>query len=223
MIPAILHHANINFPDPELALDDPNGLLAIGGDLSAPRLLEAYNNGIFPWFSEDSPILWWSPNPRAILLFDQLKVSQSLKKVLRKNVFQISFDKAFEQVISACAEPRKQEKSTWITDEMIESYIKLHLEDHAHSVEVWQQDKLVGGLYGITIGGIFCGESMFSRVANASKVALVHLVKHLQQKHFLLIDCQIMNPHLSSMGAINISRTQFLKLLKDARKQKIDF
>lgn len=223
MIPTILYNAKVNFPNPELALEEPNGLLAIGGDLSAPRLLEAYNKGIFPWFTEDSPILWWSPNPRAVLFLDQLKISRSLKKILQKNLFEISFNRAFEQVIKACAEPRKHEDSTWITEEMIEAYIELHRAGIAHSVEVWQHQKLVGGLYGVTIGGVFCGESMFSRVSNASKIALVYLVEHLQQRNFSLIDCQIMNPHLASLGAINIPRKQFLTLLNQAKSIKANF
>jgi leucyl/phenylalanyl-tRNA--protein transferase len=201
------------FPDPNAALTSPNGLLAIGGDLSPDRLIAAYAQGIFPWFNEGEEIMWWSPDPRAVLFLDDLKISRSLAKILRKELFQVTFDQNFPAVIQQCATTRKQTVGTWITAEMIEAYCELHKRGIAHSVEVWQQDALVGGLYGIGMGRIFCGESMFSKHSNASKVALVYLVNKLKQHDFLLIDCQLPNPHLMSLGATTIPRQQFLKLL----------
>ncbi len=212
--PILLAINDIEFPNPELALSDPNGLLAFGGDLSPERLINAYQHGIFPWFNPGNPICWWSPDPRAVLFFDDLKISQSLAKTIRQNRFTITTDQAFDQVISACAATRKNAPGTWITDEMIIAYNNLHALGHAHSIEAWQDDKLVGGLYGVSVGSVFCGESMFSRLRDASKVVIVHLVRHLQALHYQLLDCQIQNPHLASLGVTEIPRTTYLKLLK---------
>ena len=202
------------FPDPQTALINPNGLLAVGGDLSPERLIAAYSQGIFPWFNEGEAIMWWSPDPRAVLFLDELKISRSLTKVLRKGLFKLSFDRDFAAVIQQCAELRKASTGTWITREMIEAYCELHKRGIAHSVEVWQHNELVGGLYGLKVGKVFCGESMFSKVSNASKVGLIYLVNKLKQQDFILIDCQMPNPHLLSLGATTIPRQAFLNLLK---------
>ncbi|WP_455218034.1 leucyl/phenylalanyl-tRNA--protein transferase [Kaarinaea lacus] len=205
------------FPDVRLALREPDGLLAIGGDLSPQRLEAAYRHGIFPWFNHDQPILWWSPDPRAVLFPDQLKISRSLRKTLRKQLFTVTFDRAFEEVIEACSGPRGPDEhsdpGTWITREMKQAYKQLHETGLAHSVECWRDHELVGGLYGVAIGRVFFGESMFSRVTDASKVAFVHLVRQLQQWGFALIDCQIHSAHLQSLGAETIRRERFIQLL----------
>ena len=180
-----------DFPDVSLALRDPDGLLAIGGDLSIERLLAAYRRGIFPWYSDDQPILWWSPDPRSIIRPKNLVISKSLNKTLKKKTFKVSFDQAFVDVIVQCAQPRQKESGTWITDEMTQAYIRLHNAGHAHSVECWQENKLVGGLYGIAIGKVFFGESMFSLVSDTSKVAFVYLIKQLQNWGYEMIDCQV--------------------------------
>lgn len=200
------------FPHPSLAEED--GLLAIDGDLSPERLMLAYCNGIFPWFSEDEPILWWSPDPRFILYPKDIKVSHSMKKLLKKNVYRISFDTCFKDVISNCANVRK-ESGTWITDNMIEAYCELHKLGHAHSVEAWYEEELVGGLYGISIGKCFFGESMFSTKSNASKAAFITLCKKLEEQDYIMIDCQVHTEHLESLGAINVSRDKFLELLEE--------
>lgn len=200
------------FPHPSLAEED--GLLAIDGDLSPERLMLAYSNGIFPWFSEDEPILWWSPDPRFILYPKDIKVSHSMKKLLKKNVYRISFDTCFKDVISNCANVRK-ESGTWITDNMIEAYCELHKLGYAHSVEAWHEEKLVGGLYGISIGKCFFGESMFSTKSNASKAAFITLCKKLEEQDYIMIDCQVHTDHLESLGAINVSRDKFLELLEE--------
>lgn len=199
------------FPHPSLAEED--GLLAIDGDLSTERLMLAYCNGIFPWFSEDEPILWWSPDPRFIIYPKDIKVSHSMKKLLKKNVYRISFDTCFRDVISNCANVRK-ESGTWINNGMIEAYCKLHELGYAHSVEAWYEDKLVGGLYGISIGKCFFGESMFSTMSNASKAAFITLCKKLEEQDYIMIDCQVYTEHLESLGAVNISRKEFLELLE---------
>jgi len=209
----------LNFPPVELALDEPNGLLAVGGDLSPERLIKAYGLGIFPWFNHDQPILWWSPNPRAILLPDQLHVSRSLHKAIRRGDYKITLDKAFAEVMQACAAPRLQQADTWITPEMHAAYLRLHEMGVAHSVEAWLDDKLVGGLYGLAIGQAFFGESMFSRASNASKVAFVYLTRQLQIWQFKLIDCQVSSEHLKSLGAMDVERTQFIQLLQQAIQQ----
>jgi leucyl/phenylalanyl-tRNA--protein transferase len=203
------------FPDIKGALDDPNGLLAAGGDLNPLRLLNAYRNGIFPWFDDHQPILWWSPDPRAVILPEHIHISRSLAKHIRRDDFRISFDEAFSDVVQACAAPRSYSDGTWITDEMHAAYCEIHRMGYAHSLEVWQQDSLIGGLYGISLGKLFFGESMFSNTTNGSKIALVALAKQLQSWQFPLIDCQIPNPHLSSMGAIEISRADFSKYLNN--------
>jgi len=202
------------FPDVELANEDPNGLLAIGGDLEINRLIFAYQNGIFPWYSSGEPILWWSPNPRSILLPRNLKISRSLRKTIRNGGFSITFDRCFTQIMQACAAPRDGDPRTWINTDMLTAYTALHHNGYAHSVECWQNNKLVGGLYGVAIDRVFFGESMFTRVSNASKVAFVFLVKQLEKWGFALIDCQMQTAHLDSLGAINILRTEFIALLK---------
>lgn len=197
------------FPSPELAQED--GLLAVGGDLSVERLLLAYRIGIFPWYSEDSPLLWWSPDPRLVLYPNELHVSKSLRKVINKQVFQVTMDTAFRQVMTACSQiERPTQDGTWILDEMVDAYCRLHDAGYAHSVEVWRNGILVGGLYGISLGHCFFGESMFSLRSNASKVALYHLVEHVKTLQFELIDCQVTTNHLLRLGAREIPRTQFL-------------
>jgi len=205
----------LDFPNIHSALDDPNGLLAAGGDLSPERLLKAYQQGIFPWFDDEQPILWWSPDPRAVLFPNNIHVSKSLAKLIRKGGFRISFDEAFDEVVRACAAPRRYSEGTWITDDMLGAYNTIHNMGYAHSLEVWQGDALVGGLYGISLGKLFFGESMFSRTDNASKIAFVALAKQLEQWQFPLIDCQIPNPHLSSLGVSEISRREFKNYLKE--------
>lgn len=200
---------DVSFPDPALAEED--GLLAIGGDLSLERLLVAYSNGIFPWFSEGEPILWYSPHERCVIYPSQIKISKSMKKVLKDELFQVTIDQAFADVIQNCAAtPRKGQDGTWITDEMQNAYINLHQKGFAHSIEVWQGDKLVGGLYGLLINKVFCGESMFSHASNASKTALIYL-SNLDIK---LIDCQLPNDHLLSLGAEMIDRDTYLEMLQ---------
>lgn len=204
------------FPPPEMA--SPEGLLAIGGDLRSERLLEAYRRGIFPWYSAGQPVLWWSPNPRTVLFPQRLKISRSLRKTLRRAGFIVTLDTAFSAVIDACAGPRRNHPGggTWITEEMRAAYCRLHEEGYAHSVETWRDGKLVGGLYGVSLGGAFFGESMFSRENDASKVALAHLVRQIREWRFSLIDCQLASAHLFSLGAEEIQRVEFLALLETA-------
>ena len=201
------------FPPVELALRDPDGLLAFGGSLSVHRLLHAYRQGIFPWYSEGQPIMWWSPDPRAVLFPDELKISRSLRKTLKKEPYHVTLDTAFAEVMDACADPRDDNPGTWITDEMKDAYYDLHQQGHAHSVEAWQDRELVGGLYGVAIGKVFFGESMFTRRTDASKIAFVHLVQQLKRWGYAVIDCQVHSGHLASLGAINIPRTEFVSLL----------
>ena len=201
------------FPDVELAMTDPNGLLAVGGDLSTERLLTAYRSGIFPWYSAGQPMMWWSPNPRAVLFLNSLRISRSLKKSIRNTNYELRLNTDFDRVLKNCATSRRDGLGTWITQEMASAYNRLHRSGHAHSIEVWQHNNLIGGLYGIGIGKIFFGESMFSRVRDASKIALTALVKHLQQHQFAFIDCQVESPHLATLGARAIPRTQFIKYL----------
>lgn len=205
------------FPDPAYALTEPDGLLAVGGDLSPARLLNAYRQGIFPWYSDGEPILWWSPNPRAVLFPDRLKISRSLRKTLRNKPFRVTLDSAFEQVVEACSESRENRdgtmSGTWITAEMKQAYLNIHRIGFAHSVECWLEDTLVGGLYGVSMGKVFYGESMFTRVSDASKVAFTHLVRQLLAWDFALIDCQVHTEHLASLGAEDIPREEFLTLL----------
>lgn len=205
------------FPPPRLAED--NGLLAVGGDLSESRLLLAYSMGIFPWYAEGDPILWWSPDPRLVLFPDEFKISRSLRQTITKNTFRITLDTAFEEVIGACAAiHRNKAGGTWITDEMIEAYICLHKSGYAHSVEAWVDEKLAGGLYGISMGSAFFGESMFTIISNASKVAFISLVHKLIKWNFTLIDCQLTTPHLLSLGAREVPRINFLSMLRSALK-----
>ena len=207
----------IIFPDPSLA--EPDGLLAVGGDLSPERLLTAYKNGIFPWFSEHEPILWWSPDPRLVLFPQKFIISHSLKQKIKQNIFSVRMDSNFEQVISACAETeRRHEDGTWITDEMKAAYIELHHKGFAHSVECYFDGKLVGGLYGISLGKSFFGESMFHSMTDASKVALYYLVEKAKEFGFIFIDSQVETEHLMSLGAELIPRKKYLKLLKEAMK-----
>ncbi len=201
------------FPDPALALREPDGLLAAGGDLSPQRLLNAYRQGIFPWYSAGQPILWWSPDPRAVLYPRDLHVSRSLRKTLRKGEYRVSFDTAFTEVIRHCAQPRADGLGTWITAEMIAAYCRLHQLGHAHSVEAWHEGVLVGGLYGVALGHVFFGESMFSRRSDASKVAFVHAVTVLRDAGYQLIDCQVASAHLSQFGATLIPRRAFIAQL----------
>ncbi len=202
------------FPDVEQALVDPDGLLAIGGDLSPARLLEAYRHGIFPWYSEDEPILWWAPNPRAVLLPEEFSCSKSLAKNIRQNKFEVSVDQCFDEVIQNCATLRL-ESGTWITDEMLAAYKQLHQLGHAHSIETWYEGELAGGLYGIRIGSVFFGESMFSLKPDASKVALAQLVRLCEDSGIPLIDCQQPSAHLSRLGSRLIKRDKFTSLLQE--------
>lgn len=210
-----LRKDQITFPHANLANED--GILAVGGDLSAERLIEAYQKGIFPWFNPEDPIIWWSPNPRFVLFPDEIKIAKSMRPYFNQNKFQISCDTSFEQVITACSKMARQgqQGGTWITDTMIEAYVNLHKLGYAHSVEVWQEENLVGGLYGISLGKIFFGESMFSDISNASKFGFISLVKKLTEKGYNLIDCQQETNHLASLGARAIPRRQFLALLAD--------
>lgn len=216
MIPILASDPESPFPPAEQALDDPPGLLAIGGDLSPARLVNAYRHGVFPWYSDDQPILWWSPAPRCILYPQAVHVSRRLRRRYNQGIFSLTVDEAFASVITACAGPRRDHDGTWITDEMLAAYIHLHELGIAHSVEVWIDDELAGGIYGLALGRVFFGESMFSHQQDASKIALVALCRQLQQWDFSLLDCQISNPHLLSMGAVDISRVEFNKYLKTA-------
>lgn len=202
---------NDPFPAPDSALREPNGLLCAGADLSPRRLLDAYRRGIFPWYSGGEPILWWSPDPRMVLFCDELKVSRSLAKNVRNRGFEVRIDSAFAKVIKACAGPRKGETGTWLSRDMQAAYLTLHRSGHAHSVETWRDGRLVGGLYGVSIGRMFYGESMFSTETDASKVALVGLVEDLRRRAMPLIDCQQRTPLLASLGAREIPRREFLR------------
>ncbi|NMH26007.1 leucyl/phenylalanyl-tRNA--protein transferase [Flavobacterium solisilvae] len=191
------------------------GVLAIGGDLSIERLLLAYQNGIFPWFNDDEPILWWSPTERMVVVPQMYKVSKSIRNLLNQNKFKVTFNQNFAEVIRNCQQiERKGQDDTWISEDIIASYTKLHEMGIAKSVEVWQNSELVGGLYGVDLGHVFCGESMFSKVSNASKIAFVTLIKHLKENNYLLLDCQVHNDHLEKLGAFEISRDTFMRVLK---------
>lgn len=215
------HDDGAPFPDVERALREPDGLLAAGGDLSPRRLLNAYRRGIFPWYNAGQPILWWSPDPRAVLYPERLHVSRSLRKTLRKGEYEVRFDSAFREVVTQCAQPRGDGLGTWLTEEMIEAYCVLHRLGHAHSAESWHDGKLVGGLYGIAIGKVFFGESMFARRSDASKVAFVHLVTQLKEAGCRLIDCQIASAHLAHFGAESIPRRRFIEELREACAQPV--
>ena len=200
---------------PPASETSPEGIIAVGGDLSPERLLLAYQNGIFPWYDNDEPKLWWCPEERMVLFFENLRITKSMRKIILRKEFQVTFNTAFRDVISNCQKaPRKDQNGTWISDEIVESYCKLHELGHAKSVEVWQSGELVGGLYGIDLGDVFCGESMFSKVPNASKVAFIHLAKQLEMANYKLLDCQVYNDHLNSLGCIEIYREEFLAILK---------
>lgn len=208
-----LQRDSLDFPPLSKALREPNGLLAAGGDLRPERLVQAYRHGCFPWFQDGQPILWWSPDPRTVLFPDNLHISRSLAKVLRQGRYRVTFDRAFADVIRACAGPRSYAADTWITSPMQDAYLELHRRGVAHSVEVWRENELVGGLYGLAMGQLFFGESMFSHADNASKVGFVTLVEQLQRWGFVLIDCQMPTEHLLSLGAQTISRTEFARYL----------
>ncbi len=200
---------------PPVSEANSDGILAIGGDLSTERLLLAYKSGIFPWFEEDEPIYWWSPNPRMVLFLDELIVSKSMRNILNRNIFTVTFNQNFREVISNCQKIKREgQNGTWITNDMIEAYCKLNELGIAKSVEVWQNDELVGGLYGIDLGHVFCGESMFSKVSNASKVAFIVLANKLKSDNYKILDCQVYNEHLESLGCREIDRTDFMELLK---------
>ena len=212
--PLVFLGKEMSFPPVDNA--NHEGLLAFGGDLSPERLMLAYEQGIFPWFNEGSMILWWSPDPRMVLFPDQIKISKSMRKVLKSDQFTLTKNTCFEKVIARCAKIRREgQDGTWITQDMKEAYIKLHKLGHAHSYEVWEKGELVGGLYGIDLGHVFCGESMFSAVSNASKFALIHLAIELQEKKYRLIDCQSYTKHLESLGAKEIPRKDFIGILKN--------
>ncbi len=207
------HNPRQEFPSLIKALTDPDGLLAAGGCLSEKRLLKAYRSGIFPWYSPGDPILWWSPNPRLVLFPEHIKISRSLRKTLRKNSFEVTFDQAFKQVIVACAQPRSYSEGTWISKDMQQAYCRLHQSGYAHSAEAWQEGELVGGLYGIALGRVFFGESMFHTRTDASKVVFASLVEQLKVWGYQVIDCQVHSEHLASLGAINCERSEFINLL----------
>ena len=210
------------FPNPDQAATDPDGLLAVGGNLRPETLLSAYNQGIFPWYNQNDPIMWWSPSERCVIRPQHLHISRSLQKHIARAQFTTTLDRDFPQVIRACAN-RENGDETWITSEMIEAYEHLHQLGHAHSLEVWEGDSLIGGIYGLAIGHIFCGESMFSRGTNGSKIALVYLCQHMIKKGFELLDCQLVNQHLLTMGAESIPRKSFLSILNNNRDHSVSW
>ena len=212
-----------DFPPPERAMAEPNGLLAAGGDLTPPRLLQAYRQGIFPWFAPGQPILWWCPDPRTVVRPADLHVSRSMRKVLKQGRLRVAFDRNFPAVISACAAPRAGASGTWITPKMQDAYIELHRLGHAHSVEVYQDDELVGGLYGIALGRVFFGESMFTDFTDGSKLALVALVARMRERRMPLLDIQFLTPHLKRFGAVEISRDEYLRRLESAVQLETSF
>ena len=207
------------FPATREALEAPNGLLAWGGDLDPRRLLNAYTRGIFPWYSEGQPLLWWSPAPRCVIYPEKVHLSRRTARRYNSGEFQLTADRAFEQVVERCAQPRQYEAGTWITGEMLHAYTELHRMGYAHSVEVWHESELVGGIYGLALGQVFFGESMFSHRTDASKVALVALCDELVKRSIGLLDCQVSNPHLMSMGAVEITRAEFERCLQDADQE----
>jgi len=209
---------NIIFPPVSEA--EPSGILAVGGDLSPERLLEAYRQGIFPWYSEDDPIIWWSPDPRFALRPDEVKVSKSMRQVLNRETFEFTMDRCFGRVMHECSLPRKHEKGTWINSDMIESYTRIHEMGYAHSVEAWQDGELAGGLYGISLGGAFFGESMFTRVSNASKAAFITLARNLERLNFDIIDCQVYTEHLESLGAMDYDRDLFISMVNESLEKE---
>jgi leucyl/phenylalanyl-tRNA--protein transferase len=204
----------LNFPPVELS--EANGFLAVGGDLEPERLIMAYANGIFPWFGEDQPILWWSPDPRLVVFPEKLHVSRSMRQILKQKIFAVTYDRCFREAITACRASRREEGETWITEAMVDAYCRLHDQGIAHSVEAWHNGELAGGLYGVALGGCFFGESMFTKVSNASKAAFITLTRALQARGFLLIDCQVDSPHLQSLGAELMPRKIFLDIMTSA-------
>jgi leucyl/phenylalanyl-tRNA--protein transferase len=206
-----LSEINLDFPPLDKALTEPNGLLAMGGDLSTQRLIKAYHSGVFPWFNEGEPLLWWSPNPRTVIFLDELRINKTLRKFINKSPYKITVNAAFTEVIAQCANAPFRNDDTWIIEPMQNAYSLLHQKGYAHSIEVWQDDLLVGGLYGVAINGFFSGESMFYLKDNASKCALVALKLHLESVGVKFIDCQLMNPFLADMGAVDISRFSFME------------
>ncbi|SFE32556.1 leucyl/phenylalanyl-tRNA--protein transferase [Flavobacterium xueshanense] len=210
-----MYYLSLDLFFPPVSEANWDGILAIGGDLSSERLQLAYKSGIFPWFEEGEPIMWWSPNPRMVLFLDELIVSKSMRNILNRKIFTVTFNQNFRDVISNCQNiERDGQNGTWITNDMIEAYCKLHELGIAKSVEVWQDEVLVGGLYGIDLGDVFCGESMFSKVSNASKAAFIALVNQIKKEDYKLLDCQVYNPHLESLGCREIDRTNFMEILK---------
>lgn len=212
-LPLLDADAPEQFPPTDRALAEPNGLLAFGGDLSVARLLAAYRRGIFPWFGEGEPILWWSPDPRCVFRTDQLRPNRSLRRQLAGKRWRVSVDQAFEAVIRGCAAPRGDHSGSWIVPAMIDAYLQLHRQGHAHSVETWDGERLVGGIYGVAVGKLFCGESMFSVDSGGSKVALIALARLLHENGYPLLDTQVANPHTLSLGATEIPRQQYLEQL----------
>ena len=203
----------LSFPSPHLS--SPEGIVAVGGDLRPERVLLAYKKGIFPWFEKDDFLIWWSPDPRMVLYLDEIKISKSMRLLMKKNKYEITYNRAFSEVVKSCAQVKRFGQSgTWITPGLMNVYNILHEQGHAHSVEIWDGTKLVGGLYGIDIGDIFCGESMFSKASNSSKIALIYLSKELKKNNYKFIDCQVPTAHLASLGAKTISRKDFLKYLE---------
>lgn len=217
-----LQNSSDPFPSVDEALVDPNGLLAAGGGLTKQRLISAYRSGIFPWYSPGEPVLWWSPDPRCVLIPDQLHVSRSMRKRLKRKDYEVCFDRNFPAVIEACSEPRGDEEGTWITREMKQAYCSLHEQGLAHSIEVYIDNQLVGGLYGIAMGKLFFGESMFSRSRDASKIAFIKMVEQLRNWGYVLIDCQVSNGHLFSLGATEIARDEFMSYLDQYRDMPIN-
>lgn len=210
-----MHYLTKDLFFPPVSEADEEGILAIGGDLSPERLELAYKSGIFPWFNPGEPILWWSPDPRMVLFLDELIVSKSMRNILNRNIFKVTFNKNFRDVISNCQKIKRDgQNGTWISNEMIDAYCALNEKGIAKSIEVWQDEVLVGGLYGIDLGNIFCGESMFSKVSNASKAAFIALVEYLRKYNYKLLDCQVYNPHLESLGCVEIDREAFISILK---------
>ena len=215
-MPIFALNEQILFPPVDLA--ERSGILAVGGDLSPERLIEAYRHGIFPWYSDGDPILWWSPDPRFVLFPAETYISKTMRQVLRRKIFDISCDTDFRAVMRGCQEPRRREKGTWITEEMMEAYVGLHESGIAHSIEAWQNSELAGGLYGISLGRCFFGESMFTRVSNASKAAFISLSVRLRELGFLIIDCQVYTSHLESLGARHIPRNEYISILEEGLK-----
>ena len=218
IVPCLSDDPDAPFPDPNQS-DHPDGLIALGGDLSETRLLNAYCNGIFPWFEQHGPILWWCPDPRAVLIPGHVHIPRRLQRTLKQQRYQITVNQAFERVMHGCAAARGEQHETWITTDMLDAYRQLHLNGHAHSLEVWQGDALIGGLYGVAIGSVFFAESKFHTQRDASKIALIELVQRLEQQNFLLCDCQLWNPHLEQFNIRMIDRGDFLKLVQYGVKQ----